>query len=238
VPSSGTGRNQDGANKTKKTKKKGLDDPLVVCDEWEAVPSAQLSHLPGIEDFDHPAIDTLHFELDYPSGEPLPEGRWVVINIGGYRASFAALSPSGTYSRTVAFERQDGNNEWFRSGEAWEQPCGPRVPLMPGLGRVEVNLDPESLPTPDSTSITLLVTEEGCASGREMGDDLRGPQVSETEDAVLVAFAVIYKPGIATCPDNPAASVTIDLAEPLGDRTIYDGLFWRPSRVRQAQPNW
>lgn len=216
----------------------GLVDPLVVCADWEAVPASQLAFLPGIDDLDHPAVDALRAELAAATatGDRFAEGRWVVIRLDIFRASFAVLSSDGSGSATVAFER-DGDH-WVRSGQAWERPCGPTVPLAPGFGRVEVNLDPESLPEPDSTLVRLLVTEQGCAGGREMGDALRGPQVRETDDAVLVAFAVVYTPGSNTCPGNPPTSVTIELSEPLGERMVLDGLYWPPQRVEVADLDW
>ncbi|MCQ3806029.1 MAG: hypothetical protein OXB92_11855 [Acidimicrobiaceae bacterium] len=84
------------------------------------------------------------------------------------------------------------------------------------------------MPGAADTTIDLLVTERGCADGREMGDALKGPQVIETDVAVLVAFAVIPVASVATCPGNPSTSVTIELSDPLGRRGVYDGLFFPP----------
>ena len=86
----------------------------------------------------------------------------------------------------------------------------------------------DALPEPEDTAIHLLATEWGCASGREMGDALRGPQVIETDDAVLVAFAVVPVAGGATCPGNPSTAVTVELSAPLGERMVYDGLHFPP----------
>ena len=115
------------------------------------------------------------------------------------------------------------------SGEASGRPCEPAVRLPPGLARVEVHLDINSMPDAADTSVDLLVTEQGCANGRDMGDALRGPQVIETDEAVVVAFAVVPIAGMATCPGNPSTSVTIELSEPLGRRWVYDGLFLPPA---------
>ena len=219
----------------------GLDDPMVVCGDWEAIPSSHLAHLPSIDSFDHPAIDALRSELAEPSGAPLPEGRWVVISIGTYRAEFAALSPDG--SGSIAFaNRHHDIVDWKVAGHAWDRPwaaaCGPRVPLAPGLGVVDVQLDPQSLPTPDSTTVDLLVTQQGCNSGEAMGDNLLGPQVRETDDAVLVAFAVRVSDGPAACPDNPPSTVTVELSEPLGERTVRDGLFVSPQSLGVFEDDW
>ena len=145
---------------------------------------------------------------------------------------FAALS-SGAFGAAGIERRGD---KWILTGYASGGPCEPAVALPAGLGRVGMRLDPDSLPDPADASINLLVTEQGCANGREMGDALKGPQLVETDDAVLVAFAVIPTAGAATCPGNPSASVTVELSEPLGQRTLYDGLYYPPKPIT-AGPN-
>lgn len=101
----------------------------------------------------------------------------------------------------AAVERR--GDRWLWAGESSGRRCEPAVVLPEGLGRVEVHLDPDNLPSAEATEITLLVTEQGCANGREMGDALQGPQVVETDDAVVVAFAVVQLAGGANCPGNP-----------------------------------
>ena len=105
------------------------------------------------------------------------------------------------------------------------RPCEPTLALPAGLGRVEVRLDPDSPLNPASRTIDLLVTEAACAGGREMGDALEGPQLVETDTAVLVAFAVVpVSARVVTCQGNPSTPVSIELSKPLDRRTIYDGL--------------
>ena len=202
-----------------------VEDPLVSCPGTPAVRYSQMIDPPSIDEVDHPAVDVLRAELDADTGaESLPRGRWVVISIDDDRATFAALSDN---SFSVAGVKRSGDR-WIFSGEAHGRPCEPVIPLPAGLSRVEVNLDIDSMPDPADTAVELLVTEQGCANGREMGDALRGPQVIETDDAVLVAFAVVPIAGMATCPSNPPTSVTVELSAPLGQRWIYDGLHFPP----------
>ena len=201
-----------------------VEDPLVSCPGTPAVRYSQMIDPPSIDEVDHPAVDVLRGELDTPGGETLPRGRWVVISIDDDRATFAALAGDGF--GVAGVERR--GDRWVFAGEASGRPCEPAVPLPEGLARVEVRLDLDSRPGAADTTIDLLVTEQGCASGREMGDALRGPQVVETDDAVLVAFAVVPVAGMANCPDNPATSVTIELSDPLGQRWVYDGLHFPP----------
>lgn len=109
--------------------------------------------------------------------------------------------------------------------------CENRIVLPPGLGHVAVHLNRGALPDPADTSIRLLVKEADCTSGREMGDALRGPQVIETDDVVLVAFAVVPHLGMANCPGNPDARVTIELSRPLGDRALLNGVLVPPEPI-------
>ena len=206
----------------------GVEDPLVTCRGIRAVRYSQLVDPPSIDEVDHPAVDALRAELRDPGGAPMPRGDWVVINIGDDQAAFAALTPDEFgYAR---FERSGG--EWKWDGSGWGRPCKPTLVLPSRLERVEVRVDPDSPLSPDSMTIDLLVTEAGCASGREMGRALRGPQVVETETSVLVGFAVVPPLALSVdCPANPCTRVTVELSRPLGRRTIYDGTHFPPKRL-------
>jgi len=205
-----------------------VEDPLVICHGIPPVPYSRLVDPPPIDQVDHPAVEALRAELEAPGAEPMPTGRWVVISIGDDLATFAALSPDSF-----------GHAEFRRHGDRWRlggvgigPSCEPTVALPDGLNRlnrVAISLDPGSPPDPDSRTIHVLATEQACASGREMGDDLQGPQVVETDSAVLIAFVAIpLAERLVNCQGNPSTPVTIELSRPLGDRTIYDGLYVPP----------
>lgn len=204
-----------------------VEDPLVICHGIPPVPYSRLVDPPPIDQVDHPAVEALRAELKASGAEPMPTGRWVVISIGDDLATFAALSPDSF-----------GRAEFRRHGDRWRLggvgigPCEPTVALPEGLhrlNRVAIGLDAGSPPDPDSRTIHVLATEQECASGREMGDDLLGPQVVETDSAVLIAFVAIpLAERLVNCQGNPSTPVTIELSRPLGDRTIYDGLYVPP----------
>ena len=208
-----------------------VEDPLVTC---RGIPPVRYSHLmdpPSIDDIDHPAVDALRAAVRTPGTRSMPKGEWVVLSIDDDLATFAALSPDDF---GVAHFKRRGDSWWVgvtRGG----RPCEPVVPLPSRLGRVEVRLDPDSPLSPDSMTIDLLVTERACASGREMGRALRGPQVVETDTSVLVAFAVVPRIALsATCQGNLPTPVTVELSHPLGRRTIYDGLYFPPKPLATA----
>ena len=201
------------------------EDPLVTCIGIPSVRYSRLIDPLSIDLVDHPAVDALRAELEAPGPEPLARGEWVVISIGDTRATFAVLFPD-----EMAHAQFRGEGDRWRLGTyGLGPPCEPTVVLPEGLNRVIANLDPESLPSPDSTTIDLLVTEVACASGREMGDALQGPQVVETDTEVLVAFAATpLSDREVDCQGNPSSRVSVELSEPLGHRTIYDGLYVPP----------
>ena len=71
-----------------------------------------------------------------------------------------------------------------------------------------------------------------------MGDAFRGPQVVETDTSVLVAFAVVPPVALTvTCQGNPSTPVTVELSQPLGHRTIYDGVYVPPKPLDPTVEN-
>ncbi|WP_420436639.1 hypothetical protein [Candidatus Poriferisodalis sp.] len=211
-------------------------DPVVRCWGAPPMPYSELTAWQSIDEVDHPAVDVLRAELEArlvdPSPRPLAQGDWAVVHIGEDLVRF--VLDGGEWEESAAVERR--GDRWLWAGEGSGPRCEPAVVLPEGLGRVEVQLDPDNLPGPDGTEIMLLVTEQGCANGREMGEALRGPEVVETDDAVVVSFAVVPVAGGANCPGNPPTSVTITLSEPLGDRAIQDGLYFPPKTVTIESP--
>ena len=123
-----------------------------------------------------------------------------------------------------------GRNGWIWAGASGGgAQCDVRRRLPAGVGQVDWALDP-AFPVPDaaSTELHVLVTESSCTGGSELGDRLLGPDVEVTADAVRIAFGAIPLVGDQTCPSNPSTPVTIELDEPLGARSIVDGLLVGP----------
>ena len=208
------------------------DDPMVICGGYGPMPYSRFLNPPHIDDVDHPAAERLRDALDSPPGRLLPAGEFHVMDIDEDSVSFAAFSDEGIKDVTVIY----GRGRWRIGG--WSSDaysCDVRVALPPGLGHVEVHLDPGldpgSLPKPGDTSIDLLVQEIDCANGRKMGDALQKPQIIETDDEVLVAFAVVPVSGGANCPGNPFSRVTVELSQPLDERVLRDGTYLSPKAI-------
>lgn len=124
---------------------------------------------------------------------------------------------------------------WMGDRWIWDGVSGgarrPGVVLPPGLGEASWELDPAfEPPSAETTDVHVLVTELDCTSGSEIGDRLVGPEVRESDDQVVIAFAVTPPEGSAfDCQGNPPHAVTVGLSAPLGNRVLADGR-WVPPR--------
>jgi len=116
----------------------------------------------------------------------------------------------------IAFERIDG--EWRFS--TWGG-CRPQV-VTEGFGISELRLDPANEPAEDSTSLSLLVTERECASGRLPEGRSVSPVVVESATTVQILVLVEESREDVTCQGNPSFPLEIELEAPLGDRQIFD----------------
>ena len=209
-------------------------DTELTCGGGPRFPATALDERAPAAAVDHDAARALlAFLADPPPRSAIddieqrpPTDGWFVLAIDESAAVFGHGDRS---PYTVAFLDRE-NDAWELDG--WTIRCVPTVPLPEGLGRVRVTLDPDRpRPQPTDTTIHLHVTEQACASGRAMGDRLRGPQVEESADQVLIAFAVESEFVPATCPANPPQPVTVELDAPLGTRAIRDGLSHPPSDI-------
>lgn len=178
-----------------------------------------------VTDIDPGLRSVLDDWLATAEGQYWPQDGWVLLHATDERASFVHISDD----QVSAIDAEMGANGWIWTGASGGGNCDVLLSLPAGVGEVEWVLDPDApAPDPSSTEIQVLATERGCAGGQEMGDRLLGPQVVETDHAVLIAFGVIPRPGAQECPGNPSTSVVVELDAPLGEREIRDGLVIGP----------
>lgn len=75
--------------------------------------------------------------------------------------------------------------------------------------------------TPESTTLRIGVTRNDCASG--ITGKVLEPQVQvETTRIVIRAVVETQKPGNYTCQSNNKVPVTVELANPIGTRELFD----------------
>ncbi|MDQ3782084.1 MAG: hypothetical protein M3349_03995 [Actinomycetota bacterium] len=93
----------------------------------------------------------------------------------------------------------------------------------PGFGNANWVLNPDTTPDPASTELAAWIVERNCAGGQPpIGRDIV-PVVTTDVDKVTITVLVEPVQGGAECPGNPWHPISIDLPEPLGDRSLFDG---------------
>ncbi len=95
------------------------------------------------------------------------------------------------------------------------------VPPQVGVAAVWKLADSGTV-APTSTTLKLKVTRAACAAGRT--GKLLAPVVSvgATDVVIRVDAAPLGQHGATTCPYNDWVSVTVELGQPLGNRTLLD----------------
>jgi len=73
------------------------------------------------------------------------------------------------------------------------------------------------------TTLSLLVHEGACSSGRSAEGRIQEPEVDYQPDSVTITIKVDYIGGNNTCPGGPPTPFTLKLSEPLGTRALLDG---------------
>ncbi|MEX0710112.1 MAG: hypothetical protein WD116_02795 [Chloroflexota bacterium] len=87
-------------------------------------------------------------------------------------------------------------------------------------------LDPgDPFPVPSDRSFAALVTERACASGREIEGLLLPPVIEYDPNEVIVSlYLEPLAGGAQDCQGTAPTRFVIQLAEPLGDRRLVDGI--------------
>ncbi|MFD2028589.1 hypothetical protein [Promicromonospora aerolata] len=123
----------------------------------------------------------------------------------------------------LGIEWTDQTEEGGEGWQLWQHgDCALRYDLGE-LGDAIVGLDPDNPPDAASSEVPVLVTEIDCASGKPADGRVRVEHLVELEDRVELVIGVEAPPGDGqNCPSNPPTPFTIELDEPLGNRTLVD----------------
>lgn len=193
---------------------------MLVCEDSDFEIAADMLREPANAELapDAPALALRAFVATPEAASlQLPTSGWRRVAVSAQSVTFLARGPAGWVTATVT-PTDDGTWQFWEGGS-----CPLRIRLPPELGFAIWRLDPDDLPTPEDLTVTVLVTEIACASGRPPLGRLMPPVVLAADGAVTIAFAVRKLPGGQDCPGNPEARVVIQLAEPLGNRGLFDG---------------
>jgi len=203
------------------------------------VTAAELAGAPEVADLDdHPGAGAFEAATDDLAG-------WLAVEVEDDRlGAIRPLDPPDVLDGEIRdHERlvvellgQSGDGE--ADAEGWMMtsagPCTLRAELD-GLGAATVVLDPEAPPSADDTSVSLWVVERACASGRPATDRV-AVSVEESAEQVRLVVGVEPLEGAQSCPSNPPTPITVELAEPLGERQLLDAARLPPIELEPAPP--
>lgn len=203
------------------------------------VTAAEIAQAPEVAELDdHPGAAAFEAATDDLAG-------WLAVEVEADRlGAIRPLDPPDVldgeirdHARLVV-ERLGQPGDGEADADGWMTtsagPCTLRAELD-GLGAATVVLDPEAPPAEDDTSLSLWVVERACASGRPATDRV-AVSVEETADEVRLVVGVEPLEGDQSCPSNPPTPITVELAEPLGERQLTDAARFPPIELEQAPP--
>lgn len=221
----------------------GSDSRELACGD-ATFPEGELATMPTLDtlpdevlqaadDTGEPALDT---SLDWRVAEA-SEDEVVLIRAFDPAEPAAARGETHGTARvapiTGAPNIPDGT--WFVWGGA---SCSPRLAEAAGDDQAEVRL--AETPSADATELELLVREWRCASGRSAEGRIDLDELTLTDEEVRVRVSVRPRSGGQDCQGNPWTPFTVDLDEPLGDRTVVDAALVpaRPLEVGTDEPSF
>ena len=206
-------------------------DPSLTCGGDERFSPAALQ-LPGFAEREgDPAADALRSFLGEPQPEELvrafPAAGWHRVFESDQMVVFVARGDAEMPWVVVAFERGETGWQIDRYGQ-----CRAQLALPEGVGLATWWLDPAARPPArEATELSAIIVEQACASGQPPVGRVLAPAIVYGADAITITIAVRVIGG--DCPGNPEFSVTIQLAEPLGDRALLDGSVFPPRDASQ-----
>jgi hypothetical protein len=100
--------------------------------------------------------------------------------------------------------------------------AGPCTPRMGDDDLGVAGLTLARTPSPEETTIALLVHERACASGQSADGRVELVELVETDEQVRLRIGVRPLGGAQDCQGNPPTPFTVGLEEPLGGRAVVD----------------
>lgn len=155
---------------------------------------------------------------------------WVVIERDDARMVLLGEGPNGYADVTI---ERDGDT-WQAAGFGGCRFMTSTTLAGFGIGAWVAAAGP--VPDPQSSTLDVLVMERACASGQPpVGREIR-PVVLSGEEVLEIVVLIEAPGGLAqTCQGNPWHATTIDVGEPIGERTLVDGHV-SPGLVRPWPP--
>jgi predicted small lipoprotein YifL len=209
-------------------------DPEVTCGALSWPVSAMDGGVDGLVDEAkvRAALAAIAREapMDAPDATP-----WIALAAGEYGdrevvilgvGSWSSEGGPGAGAQDVGLERTETGLKVTSWGD-----CQLSIDLPDGRTQVEITAPADGVDG-GSTTPTVMANERECTSGRDPVPFLGAPEVIETAERVVVTMTSEASTGDQNCQGNPSVPVTLELAEPIGDRELVDGGVWPPRPIK------
>ena len=161
----------------------------------------------------------------------MPARGWQLLARDGDEVLFGVVQPSGHDSVLAIVLLKKAGDVW--TPLSWGD-CDPML-VLEGLGPATWELAHPVAST--STVIEALVGEGACSNGETAAGRIAPPLVVYGPDTISIAFGVaplkVPAGALLTCGRPPTTPVTVNLAQPIGQRSLLDAGA-APPRVIQA----
>jgi hypothetical protein len=192
-------------------------------------PVSGLSAQAGAEKASGPEFDALRATLVATANEfPGSSGwSWRLAFKDATDAVFLAQTDAFDPNGWVAVELTSGPNGW-QPGSIGQ--CNLRVVLLDDYGPASWALNPAfPAPTADTTTLEILVWEDGCSSAAATTGRMSAPVIEYGASTVTITLGVRPLQGVQTCPLGRGTPASLRLSQPLGIRTLLDGGTFPPA---------
>lgn len=153
------------------------------------------------------------------SAQLLDDNGRPVAQTGQYIASGGGEIPEP--GNLVCEASTDGEAFTIMSEVAVVDDDHPTEPI-PSAQPASWRLAPGEALDPAATTLSILVTEEECASGQSALGRILPPEILYSETSIEIRVYITPMQG-ADCPSNPETPFTVVLDQPLGDRELVNG---------------
>lgn len=189
--------------------------------------SEDIEDAPAADAHADPAWDLLQALLEEQARveeSALPRDGWMRVVHSPEEVVFLAGTPIGEWPYAVVHVVPGGG---YLTQDGWGVDsfgsCLPRRDVSDDVSVASWWVDPRAEPIgPESESIPALVLEHACANGNTAEGRISPPAIVYGATEVTITI-IVRSLGEAECPGHPPTPYTIELAEPLGDRTLADG---------------
>ncbi len=233
---------------------------VIMADDLNAIEC--LAHLDGVgTTATVDSVDGLSMTAVAPVDGSAITVASVVNEADGGGGRTVAFGRIGSDSATTRIRLADGSSVVASNSAGWWAAWWPGTVLASGYaavdgdlvvatatppaGELEARVGPASwwldpataAPSATSTTIHALVLEHACVGGKSPKGRVEPPLIDVEDTAVTITFAIRRLAGEGDCIANLPFPVTITLPEPLGNRTLFDGIGAAPRNANSMPSN-